>query len=166
MGKETMLVMEAGSLWPSFVDRDEDATDVIVIVEHTGERPLAFAHRVFERVAALDAAPAAALLVCAEDSSPERLRVRETLLRALLARAEDTGTGVVVLVAGGTFPQQRALADLATRLAGELDDAAGVTLRFRAVSRPARREGPLSGSHWVASEHACDASPAKHRQVA
>lgn len=135
MHNRTLVVLEHGSRWPAWFD-EQDPDSVELIAQQPSESSLEFARRTVDRIARLEVAPLTSTLVCSADSTEEHNRLRASLLRALVNRAEDAGRGHVVLVADGGYGQQRALAELAATVNEEIAHLGKVSLRFRALARP------------------------------
>jgi hypothetical protein len=148
MGIGTMIIMESGSRWPTWLGRDGSSIAAIELVsQRPGETSRLFAQRAVHRLLELDAAPLMSILVCNPDSGAERMTWRDALLRALVSRAKTAGCGQVVLAADGDYGQRCELLRLAARLNEEVEDDDGVAVRFRAQAREA---GPFREIRQVA----------------
>lgn len=139
---QSMVLMESGSRWPQWVDRQASG-QVAMVVEHSGEPIHEFSRRIAERLTHAGNVPLTVTLVCNAQGGVERNRFREVVLRSVLCRLLDAGRGHVVLVADGDFSQRRILAELASRMCGEIGDTAAVFLRFRAQAR-SLSEAPIA----------------------
>ena len=134
MMRRVLVILENGSRWPSWLDQ-QPADSVDLLTQRAGETLAQLTRRVVEFVAATDRPWSTATLVCSGHDAPESNALRRRLLRALLGRAADVGSGHVVLAADGSPEQRRRLARLAADLDRDIRDLAGVALRFRALSR-------------------------------
>jgi hypothetical protein len=139
MGIGMMVIMESGSRWPAWLDRKGPTPNAIELVsQQPGESLGHFARRSVERLIEREEAPSTGILVCNGQSGGERMSLRATLLRALVGRARRDGRGQVLLAADGDYAQRRDLLALAARLNEEIEDDAGVVVRYRALAREPR----------------------------
>jgi hypothetical protein len=140
MGVATMIIMETGSCWPVWLDREgapSPSSSIERISQRPGENSRQFAQRAVHRLLELDQAPLTSILVCNAEASGERMTWRGVLLRALVRRAQNDGRGHVVLAADGDYGQRCELLRLAARLNEEVQEDDGVAVRFRALAREA-----------------------------
>ena len=128
------MILENGCRWPSWID-SQDSDSFELVTQRPGESSAQLARRIVERLTRGGPRPKTATFVCSAIGGRERNRARIVLLRGLLGSAVDAGSGHVVLVADGTQEQRRELARVAAALDREIQDAPGVSLRFRALSR-------------------------------
>lgn len=131
-----LVVLENGSLWPSWLDR-EARLQTEVVTQRAAESLAALARRLIAFLAESELSFATATLVCS--ASEGDTAARERMLRALVARAADAGGGHVLLVADGSLAERRELGLLAARVDRRVRSHADVTVRFRASAR-----GPLT----------------------
>jgi len=135
MHADSMVILESGSRWPSWLgEAAEAARHTSVVAQKPGETPAAFRRRAGRRIRALRH-PLTATLVCGPESCAARSTLRRTLAQALIDTMTELGRGHVVLVADGGHGTQRQVVDLARDLSQQLDPRAMVSVRFRALPR-------------------------------
>ena len=142
MGATTVVILESGSRWPTWLGEDPAATrDVAVVAQRAGESLKSFKRRATRRVRSFEtsAAPLTGVLVCSMGVSTEAFAFRHAVMQKLLGMMQAAQRGHVVLVADGDYAQQRRLAWLAAGLNEQLDETSMVSLRFRTMPRPERR---------------------------
>ncbi len=147
MGATTVVILESGSRWPTWLGEDPAATkDVAVIAQRAGESLKSFKRRATRRIRSFEtnAAPLTGVLVCSGGVSTEAFALRHAVMQKLLGMMQAAQRGHVVLVADGDYAQQRRLAWLAAGLNEQLDDTSMVSLRFRTMPRPERSSSALS----------------------
>jgi hypothetical protein len=129
---DTIVVMEAGGRFPSWVDEQNGPeSNVWIVAQSSDESAEAFAKRV---VAHLETSPArTALYVCRAESGTDAV-LRKALARTLIDRVHSRGGTNVMLVADGGYALRSELTALCDQLISEIDERdVQVTLRFRAL---------------------------------
>jgi hypothetical protein len=138
MGATTVVILESGSRWPTWLGEDPAATrDVAVIAQRAGETLKSFKRRATRRIRSFDSktAPLTGVLVCSGGVSTEAFAFRHAIMQKLMGMMQAAQRGHVVLVADGDYAQQRRLAWLAAGLNEQLDESSLVSLRFRTMPR-------------------------------
>src|SRR5688572_25704877 len=128
MSSDSIVVMESGAGWPSWLDEEAGAVSrVVVLSKQRGETADEFESRARDRLATLAerSRPGRGVLVCGPGRSPPAAS-RERLVKVLLEVMGRAGGGEVVLIG-----DDRALV---RRMAGhveQLNHEAPVSLRLR-----------------------------------
>jgi hypothetical protein len=137
MQTESIVVMECGSRWPSWVDRQAGSeSNVAVVSQQPDESQDNFTARALAIATsnAVVTRPARAVLVCSADAGTHP--ARHQLLLGLVRTMADSGGGQVVLVADGSSLERLELATVASELNAQLDaEDVPVTVTFRAAPR-------------------------------
>jgi hypothetical protein len=133
MRADSMVILEAGGRWPSWLGEPADAaTHTSVVAQQPGETLGAFKRRANRRIRSLER-PLTATLVCGPKTGIGQQALRRSLAEALIQTMNGFGRGHVVLVADGGHMTRRQVVSLATELSHRLDPQSMVSLRFRAL---------------------------------
>ena len=132
----SIMVLEAGAVWPpSILEYQQRAPNAVVVAHASGESMDDLALRVLRRVNDSPARLRIALVACGPSLEPSHLSARERICRSLLSALRAEGTGEVVLCAvdDGCEGMKHALFELAGSLCEGLGEGAP-TVRVRFVS--------------------------------
>lgn len=101
METDSIVVMESGADWPSWVDQEAGAvSNVVILARQPRESVRAFGARTERRLDGLTelAAPRRGVLVCGTDQDGDSRACRVSILRALASVIRHAGGGEVVLI--------------------------------------------------------------------
>lgn len=129
---DTIVVMEAGGRFPSWVDEQNGPeSNVWIVAQSSDESAEAFVKRV---VGHLETSPACTALYVCHTGSGADATMRTAIARMLIDRVHARGGANVMLVADGGYALRNELTALSEQLIGEIDERdVQVTLRFRAL---------------------------------
>ena len=136
MNNDSIVVMESGASWPTWVDEEAGAvSSVVVLSRHRGESVENFESRARSRLGSLAElrAPRRGLLVCGTAQGQQPPASRERLLRILCEVIGRSGGNEVVLI-GDDSKLIRRLSGYVRELNGRSGtEGAGLSLRLRPV---------------------------------
>lgn len=129
---DTIVVMEAGGRFPSWVDEQNGPeSNVWIVAQSASESAAAFAERAVIQL--LTSTARTVLYVCHAASGVDAT-LRAGFAQKLVDCMQTLGNANVVLVADGGYAFRNELAALSEQLIGEIDERnVQVTLRFRAL---------------------------------
>jgi hypothetical protein len=130
----SIMVLEAGAVWPpSILEYQQRAPNAVVVAHAAGESMDDLALRVLRRLNDASHRLRIALVACAPSLDPAHLRARERICQSLLSALRAEGAGEVVLCAvdDGREATKHALFELAGSLCEGLGNGApSVRVRF------------------------------------
>jgi hypothetical protein len=143
MKSDSIVVMESGAGWPTWVDEEAGpVSSVVVLSRHPGESVEKFESRARARLGTLadHRAPRRGVLVCGTAQGQQTPASRERLLRILCEVIGRSGGNEVVLI-GDDSKLIRRLSGYLRELNGRSEsEGAGLSLRLRPV--PAAEQVP------------------------
>lgn len=137
MNTDSIVVMDAGTTWPSWADQGNES-NIAVLARHAGEPSLAFEQRAEVWLGdVLDVVqPLRGILVAADHAE----RWTRGVLAALARAVHAAGGRSVVLASSGNYAEQRHVAGLLRELARDLEaEGIDIPLQLRVIA-PAARE--------------------------
>jgi hypothetical protein len=146
----SVVVVEAGAPWPSFIEREHRTPDRDVLSQQMDESSAAFARRVVSRLSTLSSAGITVnlgILAAGMDRSEIAVQNRYRIARALVEARAARGTELV-LVAAGREPRHDLFA-LAGLVCGGLSGA-DLTVRVRTVDKVEPRAPKSRHRHLAA----------------
>jgi hypothetical protein len=132
--QSSIMVLEAGAVWPpAILEYQQRAPNAVVVAHAAGESMDDLSLRVLRRLNDSSVKIAIALVACAPSLDPAHLRARERICRSLLSALRSTEGAEVVLCAvdDGRDETKHAVFELAGSLCEALTDGnPSVRVRF------------------------------------
>ncbi|HMR07850.1 MAG TPA: hypothetical protein PKA88_18840 [Polyangiaceae bacterium] len=145
MQRTTLILMESGALWPTWLDAASGAAETLWQAHN--EKRLDFFDAALERIRAGSDALKSVVLVCAPTDSVANAAARGAFLSGIASALEfHTESAEMVLVSDGDYGTRAALAHLVLQISTDLEHAGSDTrIRLRAQPRSTRPPPAMAG---------------------
>jgi hypothetical protein len=134
----TLILMESGAVWPTWLDASSERAETLWQAEN--ETSLDFFDAILERIRAGSDALKMVVLVCGQAGSASQSAARAAFLGGIASALEfHTGCGEMVVVSDGDYGARAALASQVLQVSTDLEQAGSDTrIRLRAQPRSTR----------------------------